>query len=41
MARKDPAAAATQKYKPIQYADPGTTLGPIQVNAFLGGVSLF
>jgi nitric-oxide synthase len=37
MAQKDPAAAAAQKYKPIQSAVPGTTLGPIQINAFLGG----
>jgi hypothetical protein len=41
MAQKDPAAVAAQKYKPIQNADPGTTLGPIQLNAFLGWVSLF
>jgi hypothetical protein len=41
MAQKDPAAAAAQKYKPIQSAVPGTTLGPIQINAFLGGVSHF
>lgn len=37
MAQNDPAAAAAQKYKPIQSAVPGTTLGPIQINAFLGG----
>lgn len=37
MAQKDPAAAAAQRYKPIQSAVPGTTLGPIQINAFLGG----
>jgi nitric-oxide synthase len=37
MAQKDPAAAAAQKYKPIQSAIPGTTLSPIQINAFLGG----
>ena len=42
MAEKDPVAAAAQKYKPIQSAVPGTTLGPIQINAFLsGGVCLF
>lgn len=37
MAMNDPVAAAAQKYKPIQSAVPGTTLGPIQINAFLGG----
>jgi hypothetical protein len=37
MAYKDPVAAAAQKYKPIQSAVPGTTLGPIQIEAFLGG----
>jgi hypothetical protein len=37
MAQRDPASAAGQKYKPIQSAIPGTTLGPIQINAFLGG----
>ncbi|KAG6716660.1 hypothetical protein I3842_04G059900 [Carya illinoinensis] len=41
MAQKDPAAAAAQKYKPIQSAVPGTTLGPIQINAFLGGGKLY
>lgn len=42
MGEKDPVAAAAQKYKPIQSAVPGTTLGPIQINAFLsGGVSNF
>ena len=35
--QKDLVAAAAQKYKPIQSAVPGTTLGPIQINAFLGG----
>lgn len=34
---KDPVAAAARKYKPIQSAVPGTTLGPIQIEAFLGG----
>ena len=29
-------AAAAQKYRPIQSAVPGTTLGPIQIDAFLG-----
>lgn len=42
MAEWDPVAAAAQKYKPIQSAVPGTTLGPIQINAFLsGGVCYF
>lgn len=40
MSYKDPVAAAARKYKPIQSAVPGTTLGPIQIDAFLGGVSL-
>ena len=30
---KDPVAAAARKYKPIQSAVPGTTLGPIQIDA--------
>ncbi|XP_043715900.1 NO-associated protein 1, chloroplastic/mitochondrial isoform X2 [Telopea speciosissima] len=37
MAEKDPVAAAARKYKPIQSAVPGTTLGPIQIDAFVGG----
>ncbi|OAY57906.1 NO-associated protein 1, chloroplastic/mitochondrial [Manihot esculenta] len=41
MAHRDPAAAAARKYKPIQSAVPGTTLGPIQIDAFLGGGKLF
>ncbi|XP_050385783.1 NO-associated protein 1, chloroplastic/mitochondrial isoform X2 [Argentina anserina] len=41
MAEKDPVAASAQKYRPIQSAVPGTTLGPIQINAFLGGGKLF
>ena len=42
MAEKDFAAAAALKYKPVQSAVPGTTLGSIQINAFLsGGVSSF
>ncbi|XP_020244474.1 putative nitric oxide synthase isoform X2 [Asparagus officinalis] len=41
MASKDPVAAAAQKYKPIQSAVPGTTLGPIQIEAFQGGGKLF
>ncbi|XP_051114750.1 putative nitric oxide synthase [Andrographis paniculata] len=38
---KDPAAAAARKYKPIQSAVPGTTLGPIPIEAFLGGGKLY
>ncbi|RDX89594.1 NO-associated protein 1, chloroplastic/mitochondrial, partial [Mucuna pruriens] len=41
MAINDPVAASAQRYKPIQSAVPGTTLGPIQINAFLGGGKLF
>ncbi|KAL6321864.1 hypothetical protein AAG906_035568 [Vitis piasezkii] len=41
MAQRDPAAAAAQRYKPIQSAVPGTTLGPIQIDAFLGGGKLY
>ncbi|XP_010264328.1 PREDICTED: putative nitric oxide synthase isoform X2 [Nelumbo nucifera] len=41
MAQKDPVAAVARKYKPIQSAVPGTTLGPIQIDAFLGGGKLF
>lgn len=41
MGEKDPVAAAAQKYKPIQSAVPGTTLGPIQIEAFQGGGKLF
>lgn len=41
MAYKDPVAAAAQKYKPIQSAVPGTTLGPIQIEAFLSGGKLY
>lgn len=41
MARKDPVAAAAQKYKPMQSAVPGTPLGPIQIEAFQGGGMLF
>lgn len=41
MSYKDPVAAAARKYKPIQSAVPGTTLGPIQIDAFLGGGKLF
>ncbi|KAL8141469.1 hypothetical protein V2J09_014501 [Rumex salicifolius] len=41
LGQKDPVAAAAQKYKPIQSAVPGTTLGPIPIEAFLGGGKLF
>ncbi|XP_038875863.1 NO-associated protein 1, chloroplastic/mitochondrial isoform X1 [Benincasa hispida] len=41
MAERDPVAAAAQKYRPIQSAVPGTTLGPIQIDAFLGGGKLY
>lgn len=37
MAVKDPIAAAATRYKPVESAVPGTTLGPIQIEAFLGG----
>lgn len=37
MSEKDPVAAAAQRYKPIQSAVPGTTLGPIPIDAFFGG----
>ncbi|KAL6530275.1 hypothetical protein OROHE_014628 [Orobanche hederae] len=37
----DPVAAAARKYKPIQSAVPGTTLGPIQIEAFLNGGKLY
>ncbi|XP_073139503.1 putative nitric oxide synthase [Henckelia pumila] len=41
MSYNDPVAAAAQRYKPIQSAVPGTTLGPIQIDAFLGGGKLY
>ncbi|KAI9152737.1 hypothetical protein LWI28_000233 [Acer negundo] len=41
MAERDPAAAMAQRYKPIQSAVPGTTLGPIQIDAFLSGGKLY
>ncbi|XP_073105989.1 putative nitric oxide synthase isoform X2 [Elaeis guineensis] len=41
MSQKDPVAAAARKYKPMQSAVPGTTLGPIEIEAFLGGGKLF
>jgi nitric-oxide synthase len=37
MAYKDLVAAAAQKYKPIQSAVSGKTLGSIQIGALLGG----
>ncbi|PWZ38854.1 putative nitric oxide synthase [Zea mays] len=36
MAYKELVAAAAQKYKPIQSDVPRTTLGPIQIEAYLG-----
>lgn len=41
MAKKDPVAAAAHKYKPIQSAVPGTTLGRIKIEAFQGGGNFF
>ncbi|KAL5810884.1 hypothetical protein ACOSQ4_027452 [Xanthoceras sorbifolium] len=41
MGERDPVAAMAHKYKPIQSAVPGTTLGPIQIDAFLSGGKLF
>ncbi|XP_058205392.1 NO-associated protein 1, chloroplastic/mitochondrial isoform X2 [Rhododendron vialii] len=41
MSYKDPVAAAAQKYRPIQSAVPGTTLGPIQIDAFMGGGKVY
>ncbi|KNA17820.1 hypothetical protein SOVF_076400 [Spinacia oleracea] len=41
MGEKDPVAAAAQKYKPIQSAVPGTTLGPIPIDAFFSGGKLY
>lgn len=37
MAQRDPVAAAAQRFRPIQSAMPGTTLGPIQIDAFTSG----
>jgi len=37
MSERDPIAAAAQRFRPIQSAMPGTTLGPIQIDAFSGG----
>ncbi|XP_076898603.1 NO-associated protein 1, chloroplastic/mitochondrial-like [Bidens hawaiensis] len=37
----DPVAAMARKYKPIQSAVPGTTVGPIQINVFLGGGKVY
>ncbi|XP_016462500.1 putative nitric oxide synthase isoform X3 [Nicotiana tabacum] len=34
-------AATARKYKPIQSAVPGTTLGPIPIDAFLGGGKVY
>ncbi|XP_059304982.1 putative nitric oxide synthase [Lycium ferocissimum] len=41
MSYKDPIAASARKYKPIQSAVPGTTLGPIPIDAFLSGGKLY
>ncbi|KAL3755910.1 hypothetical protein ACJRO7_002887 [Eucalyptus globulus] len=41
MAEKDPIAAAATRYKPLESAVPGTTLGPIQIEAFPGGAKLY
>ncbi|KAL4557166.1 hypothetical protein LXL04_035338 [Taraxacum kok-saghyz] len=41
LSNKDPVAAMARKYKPIQSAVPGTTVGPIPINAFLGGGKLY
>uniref|UniRef100_A0A803KT51 Uncharacterized protein n=1 Tax=Chenopodium quinoa TaxID=63459 RepID=A0A803KT51_CHEQI len=41
MGERDPVAAAAQKYKPIQSAVPGTTLGPIPIDAFFSGGKLY
>lgn len=41
MALKDFAAAEARRYKPIQSAVPGTTLGPIQIDAFHGEGKLY
>ncbi|XP_073105823.1 putative nitric oxide synthase isoform X4 [Elaeis guineensis] len=41
MSLKDPVAAAARKYKPMQSAVPGTILGPIEIESFLGGGKLF
>nr|GMD52076.1 putative nitric oxide synthase [Ipomoea batatas] len=41
MSYKDPVAAAARKYKPIQSAVPGTTLGPIPIDAFLGSGKMY
>lgn len=37
MAQRDPIAAAAQRFRPIQSAMPGTTLGPIRIDAFTSG----
>lgn len=38
---RDPIATAALRHMPIQSAMPGTTLGPIEIEAFSGGGSLF
>eukprot|EP00250_Pteridium_aquilinum_P010516 c19443_g1_i1 orf=108-1952(+) len=41
MSKRDLAASAALRHLPIQSAMPGTTLGPIEINAFSGGGNLF
>jgi nitric-oxide synthase len=41
MSTRDPAAAAARRRRPTESAMPGTTLGPIPINAFSGGGELF
>ncbi|GAQ87348.1 Nitric oxide synthase [Klebsormidium nitens] len=41
LATRDPAAAAARRKRPTESAMPGTTLGPIPINAFSGGGELF
>ncbi|CAM6008226.1 unnamed protein product [Sphagnum balticum] len=41
MGQRDVVAVAAQRYRPVQSAMPGTTLGPIQIDAFSGGGSLY
>ncbi|KAM7504626.1 hypothetical protein LguiB_003530 [Lonicera macranthoides] len=41
MSYKDPVAALAQRYRPIQSAVPGTTVGPIKIDAFMGDGKLY